>query len=562
MQFVWFWTFWHWSKESFRDGVLSRGPVQGVGGHWDEWFRHEASASDLRAIEETGKTEFSQRQFIAWFLRHWARETQGRENRVIPRFVLGQLAHLPPFNRWAAFDKYRERYGERGISAIVLGAESKGEAGDVRHLEALALPVDAHPSIVPEGFQADTGELEVSRQAALSVLRGKGLLYFLALWLAGGKRPYPRWLGILVALGWSTVAGLILYLLFGPDPGGYLRALSATLIALWSALTVFGIGVMSAQLVRALRAGKFWSQQLQQSAIHMRMEGDLTLKGESAGLPFSLNTLLSLYRANSRLAQRSWLWQRLFHRLSTQAGSWAATGVVTADGRLKSVVLQPKFRACLQRPDIGHILTPSQPDATRRTLDRMINAMSPVAAETIPPGTSAVRSGWGFAAEKPRLQSHRCRHLAQAMMILGGFDSKWQKVISLLAVVASGAMLLALPDLRSILMPPSAPVAVAPSSSSPYYLWVSLDTKNPKRFQVVLESDFWSNRRVRVQPQEIAHVPARAEILLHRLPTPTGKEDDATIWVERRFQFLNREYAPGERVGCYSLAYLTHLGHE
>jgi hypothetical protein len=129
-------------------------------------------------------------------------------------------------------------------------------------------------------------------------------------------------------------------------------------------------------------------------------------------------------------------------------------------------------------------------------------------------------------------------------------------------VVVSGAILLALPDLHSIVMPPRVPAAVAPSSSSPYYVWVSLDTKDPARFQVVFESDFWSNRRVRVLAQRASNVPARAEILLHRLPAPTGKEDEATVWIERRFKFLTREYTPGERVGCYSLAYLTHLANE
>ncbi|HEX4266212.1 MAG TPA: hypothetical protein VH597_17880 [Verrucomicrobiae bacterium] len=560
MQFVWFWTFWHWSKEGFQDGFLLRSPIQGIGGHWDEWFRHEASASDLRAIEETGRTESSQRQFIAWFFRHWARETNWRENRMVPRFVLGQLAHLPPFNRWTAFDKYREQYGARGISAVVLSAESKGEADDVRRLEALALPSDSNSSIVPEGFQADSAELEVSRQAAFSVFRGKGLLYFLALWTAGGDRPYARWLKILVGLGWATVAGLILYLLFGPDAGEHLVALSATLVSLWSALTLFAVGMICTQVIRAWQAGKLCGERLQRSEVRLRMDGGLTLKGESAGLAFSLNTLLSLYRADSQLAQRSWLWRRLFRRLCTQAGSWAATGVITADGRLKSVVLQPKLRACLQRPDIDHILTPNQRDATRKSVDLMVKAVSPIAPAPIK--SSALRAGWGFAAEEPRLQSHRCRHVAQALMVFGGFHSKWQKAISALAVLVSCAMLLALPDLRSILVPPPAPVAVAPSSTSPYYLWVSLDTKAPARFQVVLESEFWSNRRVRVLPQRAANVPARAEILLHRLPTPTGREDDATIWVERRLQFLTREYAAGERVGCYSLAYLTRLGHE
>ncbi|MCI0534228.1 MAG: hypothetical protein L0Z50_03265 [Verrucomicrobiales bacterium] len=42
MQFVWFLTFWHWSKESFRTGRLLRPSLHGIGSHWDEWFRHEA----------------------------------------------------------------------------------------------------------------------------------------------------------------------------------------------------------------------------------------------------------------------------------------------------------------------------------------------------------------------------------------------------------------------------------------------------------------------------------------------------------------------------------------
>src|SRR5436853_514752 len=46
MRFVWFWTFWHWSKEGFRAGSLLRSPLHGIGSHWDEWVRHEASDSD------------------------------------------------------------------------------------------------------------------------------------------------------------------------------------------------------------------------------------------------------------------------------------------------------------------------------------------------------------------------------------------------------------------------------------------------------------------------------------------------------------------------------------
>jgi len=562
MRFVWFWTFWHWSKESFRDGVLLRSPLQGVGGHWDEWFRHEASENDLRAIEQVGRAESTQREFAAWLFRHWAPEASLGGNRMIPRFVLGQLAQLPPFNRWPAFDECRARYGVEGISAIVLGADSKGEAEDVRRVEALALPADGGPSVVPEGFQADPGELEVLRRAVGSLLRGKGLLLFLALWAGRGRRPYPRWIKVIIGLGWCTTAGLILYLLIGPDPGDRLATLSATLLALWGGLVLLAILVTCRQVIAAWRAGRCWSDLLQRSEVRLRMDGGLTLKGESAGFAFSLNTLLSLYRADPRSARGSWLWQRIFRKLCTDAKLWAATGVVTAGGELKSVVLEPKFRACLQRTDIEYILTPNQRDARQKAIDGSIEEIGSIKREKARARLPGMRTEWGFAEEKPRLQSFRCRHIAHSLMIFGGFRSVWQNVMSSLAVIVSGVVLFGLPDLFYLLAPPPAPRVVAPSSSSPYYLWVSLDTKTPTRFQVVLESDYWSNRRVKVGAQRGANVPARAEILLRRLPAPAGKEDNATIWVERRFRFLTREYAPGERVGRYSLAYLTQLDHE
>src|SRR5678815_1272744 len=166
MHFVWFWTFWHWSRDSFRAGRLLRSPLQGIGSHWDEWFRHEASEKDLKAIEETGRSEVSQRQFVRWLVRHWAREMHGRANRMLPRFVLGQLAHIPPFKAWPAFEQYRRNYGAAGISAIVLAEESRGESEDVRKIEALVLPAEADdPRIVPEGFQANNAELEAPRSA-------------------------------------------------------------------------------------------------------------------------------------------------------------------------------------------------------------------------------------------------------------------------------------------------------------------------------------------------------------------------------------------------------------
>ncbi len=189
--FVWYWTFWHWSKESFRLGALLRSPLQGIGGHWDEWFRHEASESDLKAIEEIGRSEAAQRQFLGWILLRWAREAGLGQNRLARHFIIGQLAQVQPFHQWKAFERYRTRYGNGGITAVVLMEESTGVPDDVRGIEALALPRDTTGSaIVTEDFHADSVEFETPRGATASLLRGKGFLIFLALWLAQGKRPY------------------------------------------------------------------------------------------------------------------------------------------------------------------------------------------------------------------------------------------------------------------------------------------------------------------------------------------------------------------------------------
>jgi hypothetical protein len=148
-------------------------------------------------------------------------------------------------------------------------------------------------------------------------------------------------------------------------------------------------------------------------------------------------------------------------------------------------------------------------------------------------------------------------------MAIGDFSSRWQMALNTFAVVVSAAVLLGLPDLRSIIAPPPAPIVVTPSSPSPYYLWVSLDTKKPECFQVVLESKFWSSRRAEVKPYGGANGSVRAEIRLQRAGRQiTNNEEDGTVWIERRHRFLTRDFAPGERVGRYSFLYLSHLGYE
>jgi hypothetical protein len=124
-------------------------------------------------------------------------------------------------------------------------------------------------------------------------------------------------------------------------------------------------------------------------------------------------------------------------------------------------------------------------------------------------------------------------------------------------------MLAAVPDILNVLAPPAPPAVVKPSSSSPYYLWVSLDTNRPRAFSVAFESGFWSNRRANVARYRGADGSVRAEILVSRVERQSTVDDqDGIVWVERRRAFLTRDYEPGERVGAYSLSYISGLGHE
>jgi hypothetical protein len=237
--------------------------------------------------------------------------------------------------------------------------------------------------------------------------------------------------------------------------------------------------------------------------------------------------------------------------------------VVTSVGFLKPVVLEAKLRACLQQAGIKHILTPNQREASRGAVARLISATAATILKPEPDVPTTARVQLGFAAEQRRLVGHRCRHVAQALMTLGGFNSGWQSAVNVVAVATSCVILVALQDLQCILLPPRAPDVVTPSSSSPYYLWVSLDTKHPDYFEIVLESKYWSNRRTKVARYSGANASVRAEILLHRLTGQITQDgEDGTIWIERRRRFLTREYASGERVGRYSVAYLNRLAHD
>jgi hypothetical protein len=229
------------------------------------------------------------------------------------------------------------------------------------------------------------------------------------------------------------------------------------------------------------------------------------------------------------------------------------------------VALEAKLRACQRHGGIAGLLIPRR----RETGEQSVVRAPADSAPTLPNVThsrSAERghpvARPGFADEAVPIRRYRCRHVADAVMSIGGLTSRWQAVGSGLAMVVSAAMLLALPDLRGVLVPPPAPNIVGPSSTSQYQVWVSLDTQRPEDFSVVLESPFWANRRVNVAAYSGENASVRAELKLARAVRQLSSEtDDGTVWIERRRRFLTREFAPGERVGRYWLSYVMRL-HE
>jgi hypothetical protein len=559
--FVWFWTFWHWSTEGFRSGALLRSPLQGIASHWDEWYRHESSETERNDIDAVGASVFEQRRYVCWLARQWAKEARWRGEMLPARYVLAQLSHVAPFSRWAALDRYRATYASPGIAAIVLDEDSDGESADVRRLEAIALPPDedaAAATIVSDGFHTDAGELNTARRAAMSLLNGKGLIVFLALWLVAGARPYPRYLRILLFAGWLAVVGLIVRLLVGPDPGTRLAMFAAALFALWSALVITAVSVAGALTFLAWRAGRALRIRGERRQLRLRMSDGLSVQGGSAGLAFSLNALLAAHRSHPLIGNRSWLWETFFRRLRSASQTWAATGIVEVDGRIDHVILEPKIRACLRNPAITDILTPWQPEAKRGAIQQGATTTQRVGRTVQNPGMAL-----GFASAKRKLRSHRCAHIAQSVMAIGGFTSKSQIAANVFGLAVTVVMALALPDIHNVLRPPPAPSVVGPGSPSPYYLWVTLDTDRPDAFKAELESGFWSNRRSDILAYGGADGSVRAEMRLTRNARPTTVDElDGTVWINRRRKFLGRDFMPGERVASYPFTHLTALPHD
>lgn len=564
MSYIWFWSFWHWATEGFRTGSEMRDPVHGIASHWDEWFRHEASEEDQRAIDRVGADRRSQRAFVGWVVRHWAREARWRAGPPPTRFVLAQLGRAEPFRGWALVEESGNTCYHSGVDAIVLAEGSHGAPTDVRTVAAMSVPRDFDPLTPPvatEGFEADSAALETARQAALSIFSRIGLMRLITIWLLIGERPYRRAIHLWLRIGWIGLAVIIIGLLFGPDLGRSLHFWVALPTVLWCALMLTAIGAMGLTALQTWRAGRVLGQRLAESQVRLRMHGGLRVAGASAGLPFALDVLLALLRDQRDVMGSAWLWRRITCGLRRNAASWAATGAVTTSGDVVAVVLEPKLRACLAHASIAHVLTPRQREARARAVSRIAVEQTAEMGGSSRRATGAVEHDfqWGFAAGRKKLAIHRVRNLVGAVLQIAELPRASQRAVNLLAAVCTLLMAAALPDIANILNPPQAPMVIGPRSPSPYSLWVSLDTRDTRHYSAVLESGFWANRRADV----ISHgssAPVRAQLPLTRLRHfASMNEEDGIVWVERRRRFLGREFAGVERVGRYSLAYLTSV---
>jgi hypothetical protein len=345
---------------------------------------------------------------------------------------------------------------------------------------------------------------------------------------------------------------------FGPEPGGRLAPLVGFAAFLWGALVLSALSTLAIESFQLWREGHQWRALLIRSKVWLRMDHDLTLKGGSAGLPFSLNILLSIRRAYRPGKCRSWIWRNVFARLLADSRSWAATGVITPHGRVDSVVLQPKLRACAQKPAIRNILTPKQHDAKLESLMRVDLALQRVK----PTQSRSFSRRFGYAAGYSALRIHPCSYLTRAVTSLSGLTSAAHIALLPVTVAVTLALVIASHDMWCILRPPEPPLAIAASSPSPSFLRIGLQTTQPKYFKVLLESEYWVNRRAPVgAPASPFDVPY-AEIPLVRAARPTTGDadtDEGTVWVERRRLFLGREFQFGERVGRYSVSDFSRL---
>ncbi|HEX2101248.1 MAG TPA: hypothetical protein VHF69_11315, partial [Candidatus Synoicihabitans sp.] len=516
MRFIWFLNFWGWCRETYRAEMLLRHPLEGIAVNWDEWFSGEATDTERAEIEHVGRDPNLQDEFLRWLEDVWIKDAVSNGNQLALHFVRDELSRVSPFDRW---EKLAERpLSDDGgdISAVVLDAQSEGEAEDVMKVRAMLLPLgrgDRRRLIVADGFDADDSDLKAARDSAVRLLRGRPNWRMLGRWIAAGRRPYPAWLRLVLAAGWISLGAGIAWLWVGPDPGDALRPIVITLVTVWTVLALVGLATAFAVVRRARSAARAAASLLADDQIRLGIGRRLLVKGGSAGLPYTLGILHAVARAYPRTLNVSWFWRQFSFGMASPSSRWAATGIVNSAGHVQPVELTPKIHSCFKHRELSDLLVPNQPEASHGSLRRAAED----AGDKANSGAPLSDRGKDARERWPKLRIHRCRHVGEAVLAIARLPSAAQLAIGGFALVVSGVMMFGASDLRNIMFPPPAPPVVPPSSPSPYFLWVSLDTPHPAFFQVVLQSPVWANRRADVALQESLPSSVRAEIPLVRL---------------------------------------------
>ena len=274
--------------------------------------------------------------------------------------------------------------------------------------------------------------------------------------------------------------------------------------------------------------------------------------GGSSGLAFCLNTLLATHRSHPYVSNRTWLWERFFRGLRGASQTWAATGIVDADGGRRARSAKPEDPRVSREPQCHRR---ADAMASRGTAERDRESR----ATTRPVQPTSLNGGMvlGFASVQRKLRSHRCRHAAQSIMAVGDFSSRSQLTVNVLALAVSVVIALALGDIRNVTEPPLR------RESYPRLAFALLSVgqsrhRTARRFQ--------GRARVRDSGPIVAPTSSPMAVLTRRCGRQirltrhgqyTIDERDGTVWIERRRTFLTREFQAGERIASYPFAHIT-----
>ena len=199
---------------------------------------------------------------------------------------------------------------------------------------------------------------------------------------------------------------------------------------------------------------------------------------------FALNDLLATYRSRPLVGKRSWLWERFFGTFGWNRTGGRRRESLRSDGGVEhGVVVGPKIRACLRNEDITDVLytmaTGRKPADGRSSLQRQGPSDAPQEARS-PPWLRR----WAEKTAQPPVPSrraidHRHRRFRQQVSA----DDECSRACG---DGCDGAGAARHPQCADPQLPPR---VVGPGSPSPYYLWVSLDTKRPEAFVAELNQD-------------------------------------------------------------------------